>query len=180
MCIYTHTRPLTDCRPTWSTVVASQSYCKWSILTQIGSGAKWWPYIYHWGANVTFTGRMRAIGQNVLQSLFEQEIAAAPDTCTFYFLLHSSTRTKLEMQCNNYTMYSTICGPGSSVGIATDYGLDGPGMESRWGARFSPHVQTAWGPSSLLYNGYRVFPVGKAAGAWCWPPTPPSAEVENE
>jgi hypothetical protein len=25
---------------------------------------------------------------------------------------------------------------------------------------------------SLLYNGYRVFPGGKAAGAWCWPPTP--------
>jgi hypothetical protein len=25
---------------------------------------------------------------------------------------------------------------------------------------------------SLLYNGYRVFPGGKAAGMWCWPPTP--------
>jgi hypothetical protein len=24
------------------------------------------------------------------------------------------------------------CGPGSSVGIATDYGLDCPGIESRW------------------------------------------------
>jgi len=24
-------------------------------------------------------------------------------------------------------------GPGSSVGIVTDYGLDGPGIESRWG-----------------------------------------------
>ena len=28
------------------------------------------------------------------------------------------------------------------VGIATAYGLDGPGIESRWGARFSAHVQT--------------------------------------
>jgi hypothetical protein len=28
------------------------------------------------------------------------------------------------------------------------------------------------GPPSLLYNGSRVFPGGKAAGAWCWPPTP--------
>ena len=26
-------------------------------------------------------------------------------------------------------------------------------------------------PPSLLYNGYRVFPGGKAAGAWRWPPT---------
>jgi len=23
-----------------------------------------------------------------------------------------------------------------------------------------------WGPPSLLYNGYRVFPTGKAAEAW--------------
>jgi hypothetical protein len=28
-----------------------------------------------------------------------------------------------------------------------------------------------WGQPSLLYNGYRVCPWGKAAGAWCWPPT---------
>ena len=28
------------------------------------------------------------------------------------------------------------CGPGTSVGIATDYGLDGPGIEYRSGARF--------------------------------------------
>ena len=28
-------------------------------------------------------------------------------------------------------------GQGSSVGIATDYGLDGPGMESWWGEIFS-------------------------------------------
>jgi hypothetical protein len=27
-------------------------------------------------------------------------------------------------------------GPVSSVGIATDYGLDGPGIESRWGEIF--------------------------------------------
>jgi hypothetical protein len=26
-----------------------------------------------------------------------------------------------------------FCGPGSSVGIVTGYGLDGPGIESRWG-----------------------------------------------
>jgi len=28
------------------------------------------------------------------------------------------------------------CGPGSSVGIATAYGLDGPGIESWWGEIF--------------------------------------------
>ena len=40
-------------------------------------------------------------------------------------------------------MYSTevisyTCGPSSSVGTATDYGLDGPGIESRWGRDFPP------------------------------------------
>ena len=40
------------------------------------------------------------------------------------------------------------CGPGSSVGIATDYGLDDPGIESRWGARFSAPVQTGPGAHS--------------------------------
>ena len=29
--------------------------------------------------------------------------------------------------------------PGSSVGIATGYGMDGPGIESRWGLDF-PHL----------------------------------------
>jgi len=36
-------------------------------------------------------------------------------------------------------------GPGRVVGIATGYGLDGPGIESRWGARFFAPVQTGPG-----------------------------------
>jgi len=38
----------------------------------------------------------------------------------------------------------TYFGSGSLVGIATDYGLDGPGIESRWGRDFPP-VQTGPG-----------------------------------
>jgi len=34
---------------------------------------------------------------------------------------------------------------GSVVGIRTSYGLDGPGIESRWRARFSAPVQTGPG-----------------------------------
>ena len=46
--------------------------------------------------------------------------------------------------------------------VATGYGLDGPGIESRWGARFSAPVQTGPGsPPSLLYNGYRILPRDK-------------------
>jgi len=36
-------------------------------------------------------------------------------------------------------------GSGSVVGIATGYGLDGLGIESRWEARFSAPVQTGPG-----------------------------------
>ena len=32
---------------------------------------------------------------------------------------------------------------------------------------------------SLLYSGYRVFPGGKADGAWRWPSTPSSTEVNE-
>jgi hypothetical protein len=51
-------------------------------------------------------------------------------------------------------------GRDSAVGIATRYELDGPGIEFRWGP------DRPWGLPSLLYNGYRVIPGGKAAGAW--------------
>ena len=59
-----------------------------------------------------------------------------------------------------YRYYLYVCGPGSSVGIATDYGLDGRGIESRWG-EISARPDRLWGPPSLLYNAYRVFPGGK-------------------
>jgi len=72
----------------------------------------------------------------------------------------------------NKEQYNKLCGPGSSVGIATGYGLNGPGIESRWGEIFCTCLDRPLGSPSLLYNGYRVFPGGRAAGAWCWPLTP--------
>ena len=35
----------------------------------------------------------------------------------------------------------------SSVGIETRYGLDGPGIESRWGAKFPHRSTSALGPT---------------------------------
>jgi hypothetical protein len=52
---------------------------------------------------------------------------------------------------------------GSSVGIATRYGLEGLGIESRWGEIFRTYPDLLRGPPSLLYNGYRVFPGGKGS-----------------
>ena len=79
---------------------------------------------------------------------------------------------------NSYWLQFQV-GRDSSVGIANRYGLDGPVMESRWGRGFPHPSRPAWGPPSPLYNGYRVCPGGKAAGAWRWLPTPSSAEVKE-
>jgi len=60
-------------------------------------------------------------------------------------------------------------GRDSSDGIATRYGLDGPGIESRWETRFfRTHPDRPWCPPSLLYNMYGAFPgvmcLGRGAG----------------
>ena len=69
------------------------------------------------------------------------------------------------------------CGPGSVVGIATEYGLDGPGIESRWGRDFLHLSSRPWSPPSLLYNGYRVFPGGKERPGRDADTSPPSSAV---
>ena len=57
--------------------------------------------------------------------------------------------------------YYLISGPGSSVGIANDYGLDGPGSNPGGEEVFHTCPDRPWGPRSLVNNGYRVFPGGK-------------------
>jgi hypothetical protein len=50
------------------------------------------------------------------------------------------------------------------VSIATRYGMDGPRIESRGGEIFRTHPDRSWGPHSLLYDGYQVFPRVKRLG----------------
>ena len=79
---------------------------------------------------------------------------------THILVVNTSTSTAALQQitANRYTSYSLhderndLCSllsycpmspvPGSVVGTATVYGLDGPGIESRWEAGFSAPVQT--------------------------------------
>ena len=74
---------------------------------------------------------------------------------------------------------NTTCGPDSSVDIATAYGLGGPGLESRWEARFSAPVQT--GPEAHPASckmGTGSFPGGKVRpGRDADPSLPSSAEA---
>ena len=50
-------------------------------------------------------------------------------------------------------------GPGSVVGTATAYGLDVPGIESRWGAIFTAPIQT----------GREAHPDSCTMGTGCFP-----------
>ena len=64
-----------------------------------------------------------------------------------------------------YGAYTSALGRDSSVGIATRYGLDGPGIESRWGARFFVSVQTGPGTHPASYTmGTGSFPGVKRPG----------------
>jgi hypothetical protein len=60
------------------------------------------------------------------------------------------------------------------------YRLDGPGIESPWGARFSALVQNFPGVHPVSIQWLQLVFLGvKEAGAWHWPPIQSSAEVKE-
>ena len=80
-----------------------------------------------------------------------------PQFMSFFCFFHRSLTSV------SISSFHLKCGPGSSAGIATGYGLGGAGIESRWGARFSAPVQTGPGahPASCTV-GTGSFPVVKS------------------
>jgi hypothetical protein len=79
-----------------------------------------------------------------------------------------------------YTNNTVFVGRNSSVGTATRYGPDGPGIESSLGDIFLIRPDWPWGPPSLLYSGYRVsFPGLKHPVHFFNYSPPSSAEVKE-
>ena len=72
-----------------------------------------------------------------------------------------------------------LCGPGSSVGIATDYGMDGPGSNPGGDEIFRPS-RLALGPIKPPVKGYRVFPEGKVWPGHAADHSPPSSAAVME
>jgi len=70
-------------------------------------------------------------------------------------------------------------GPGSSVGIATDYVLDGPGSNPSWDEIFCPS-RPALGPTQPPVQWYRVFPGGTVRPERAADHSPPSSAAVME
>jgi hypothetical protein len=62
------------------------------------------------------------------------------NTVNILILLNTITKIKFHIPY-------WLRGPGSSVGIVTGYGLDGPGIESQWERDFSRTSRPALGPT---------------------------------
>ena len=71
-------------------------------------------------------------------------------------------------------------GPGSSVDIATDCGLDSPGSNPGGDEIFRTCTDRPWGPPSLLYKGRRAFPGGKVRSGRAADHSPPSSAAVME
>jgi hypothetical protein len=86
-CIHTHTyltsyRLYMNCR--WYQITL-----QWNIFTQIRSGAICWLDIYYSGVGLEVNGRIRDIGQNVLESSSQTGSSSSPSYChIFFFILY--------------------------------------------------------------------------------------------
>jgi hypothetical protein len=58
---------------------------------------------------------------------------------------------------------------------STRYGLEGPGIESRWGEIFRAYPDRLWGRPSLVHNRCRVFPGDKGGRGVVLTTHPPSS-----
>ena len=100
----------------------------------------------------------------------------------FWLMIYCIMKCNVTSLCllKLYAFIMRSCGPGSSVGIATGYGLDGPGIESRWGQDF-PHLpRTSLGTIQLPIQWILVFPGGKERPGPDADPSPPSSAVGHE
>jgi hypothetical protein len=68
-------------------------------------GAKYWQDIYHWGAGLTVTGRLRDIRQSVLRP-FQAGSSSSPVHCHSFFLIilleGAFNRNVISILCINY------------------------------------------------------------------------------
>jgi len=112
------------------------------------------------GFNLGFKGLIRLIVDTFYLISYVMQCVLFPAEPSCGRLQSQGKRSKQEV----YFCILPMSGPGSSVGIATDYGLDGPGIESRGGGDFPPFQTGPGAHSASCTMGTRSFPGGKV-----WP-----------
>ena len=99
-----------------------------------------------------------------------------------YFLQYSSSNGNINyptylLLVKFYICYFPVCGPGSSVGIATDYWLDGPGSNSGGNEIFRPS-RPVLGPTQPPVKWVAgLYRIRGGRGVGLTPPLPFSAKV---
>jgi hypothetical protein len=118
------------------------------------------------------------------------KIESAPVlSCHLGNCLQPETKTKMNIKWYNWYQNPELKNTKSKcnilwAGIAQSLqrlatGLTVRGSNPGGGDIFRTCPDRPWGSPSLLYSEYRVFPGGKATGAWRWPPTPSSTKVKE-
>jgi hypothetical protein len=87
-----------------------------------------------------------------MTKILRPDISSLPNRAVSFIIVYPRTETDpiYETLCILLCISGTLHNrqwPGGSVGIVTGYGLDGPGIESRWGRDFSHLSRPALGPT---------------------------------
>jgi hypothetical protein len=103
---------------------------------------------------------IRRVGQQatVIAGVGRESTVARSDSCSLGDVTQKGVdggnglTVSASQTCEEFRSDTPEVGRNSAVGIATRYGLDGPGIESRWGARFSAPIQTGPGAHPASYR----------------------------
>jgi len=89
--------------------------------------------------------------------------------------LYAFSSVTMASACLNTCRWYTV------VGIATGYGMDGPGIENRRGRNFPHTSRPALKPTQPPVKWVTdLIPWGKVAGTWIWPSTRVSRQGERK
>ena len=103
--------------------------------------------------------------RNLQHSALQGDVSDLVGSEAFVFLRDCARNGLFHLLLTALTVIRTDrVGRDSSVDIATRYGLTAWGSNPGVGEIFRIRPNRSWGPPSLLYNGYQVFPGVKGPG----------------
>ena len=156
--------------PTSSSLPVTYSTLHTYVRSRFGSSEMWCRVVWQISTKVS-TRRNKVEGSSETPVLTNQATqchvteshSLREPNCGFKYTIQTQdikhTISAIQILFNAY--FTTLVCRDSSVGIATGYGLGGPGSNPGGGEIFRTCPDRPCGPPSLLYSGFRVFPGGK-------------------